>query len=125
MNEDDLSVAHVNSLPEIEALADSLRAAGLPISEAPMLVIVLQDNLQTGEIEIAGVQRPAAFDNTSATHVVGRWLSTRMEQIVEAARSATSPAPQTVQPLRAASGALMMPSGAANDASDTPPLERA
>jgi hypothetical protein len=105
VNEADLSVAHSNSLEEMEVLE---AASPTPLSPPPQFVLVFQDNLQTGEIDIAGVQRPEAFDNTSPTHVFGRWMQQNLPALIEAARGATAVFPQTVAPLRTPEGALVM-----------------
>jgi len=56
-------------------------------ADAPSVVIVLQDNLRTGELEIGGVQKPIEFNPRSAAHVVGKFLAENMDQILAAAAS--------------------------------------
>lgn len=91
-------------MPDLGPLPPGLTVAPDGVSP-PQFVLVLQDNVHTGEVEVAGVQRPEAFDNTSAAHVIGGWIKENLGQIFEAARGATAVQPQ---PLRAPSGALVL-----------------
>ena len=60
------------------------------IGVTPQVLIILQDNPATGELEIGGVQRPLEFNPKSPAHVVGQWISEHLDQIctVAAARLA-------------------------------------
>ena len=52
----------------------------------PQFVLILQDNPETGELDIGGVQRPEAFDETSPSHVVGAFIRDNLELIVQQAK---------------------------------------
>jgi hypothetical protein len=60
--------------------------------QAPQVLVILQDNLATGELEIGGIQRPLEFNPNSPAHVVGKFLSENMEQICVAAVASQRPA---------------------------------
>lgn len=50
-------------------------------------VLILQDNPETGELDIAGVQKPEAFDDKSPAHIVGKFLADNIQSVIEVARS--------------------------------------
>lgn len=50
--------------------------------EAPQVLIVLQDNLETGDLDIGGVQRPHEHNPNSPAHIVGKWIAEHMDDIV-------------------------------------------
>lgn len=50
-------------------------------------VLILQDNPDTNELEIAGVQKPEQFDEKSPAHIVGKFLADNMASVVEVARA--------------------------------------
>jgi hypothetical protein len=50
-------------------------------------VLILQDNPETGELDIAGVQKPDQFDGKSPAHIVGQFLQNNIESVIEVARS--------------------------------------
>lgn len=54
-------------------------------NKAPRVVLIFQDNLVTGELDIGGVQAPQEFNPKSPAHVVGRFLAENMEQLILAA----------------------------------------
>lgn len=49
-------------------------------------VLILQDNPETGELDIAGVQKPEQIDDTSPAHIVGQFLANNIAEVVEVAR---------------------------------------
>ena len=50
-------------------------------------LLVLLDNPQTGEIEIAGIQEPEEFCPTSPAHIVGKWIGDNLESIIISAEA--------------------------------------
>ena len=54
---------------------------------SPQFVLILQDNPETGELDIGGVQRPEAFDETSPAHTVGAFIRDNLESIIEQAQA--------------------------------------
>lgn len=54
-------------------------------SPANQFVLVVQDNPFTGELDVAGVQRPQAFDPKSPAHRVGKFIQDHLELIVRLA----------------------------------------
>lgn len=57
------------------------------------VLIILNDNLDTGELEIGGIQRPLEYSDTSPAHRVGKFLADNMQQIVAAAAAGARIAP--------------------------------
>lgn len=55
-------------------------------SDIPQVLIILQDNPATGELDVGGVQRPTEFNPESPAHVVGKFIAENLEQIISAAR---------------------------------------
>ena len=55
----------------------------------PSVLIVLQDNVATGEIEIGGMQRPLEFNPASAAHVIGKFIAEHIGEICAAAMQET------------------------------------
>lgn len=67
-----------------------------PESQAPVqgqVLIILNDNLDTGELEIGGIQRPLEYSDSSPAHRVGKFLADNMQQIVAAAAAGVQIAP--------------------------------
>ena len=56
---------------------------------SPQVLIILQDNPQTGELDVGGVQRPTEFNPKSPAHVVGKFIAENLNQIVMAAAHAS------------------------------------
>lgn len=56
---------------------------GEPIG--PSVMLILTDNLSTGELEVACFQRPSETKAGSPAHTVGKWLTENLQQIVSAA----------------------------------------
>lgn len=50
-------------------------------------LLVLQDNLESGNLDIAGVQKPEEFKPNSPAHVVGRFIQNNLGLIINAARA--------------------------------------
>lgn len=48
-------------------------------------ILVLQDNPETGMLDVAGAQKPEAFDATSGAHIVGKFIHDNLDAIVAAA----------------------------------------
>ena len=45
-------------------------------------ILILQDNAETGELDIAGAQRPEAYDPNSPAHRVGKFIHDNLDQLV-------------------------------------------
>lgn len=56
----------------------------------PQVLIILQDNLSTGELDVGGVQRPSEFNAKSPAHVVGKFIAENLDQIIIAAQHAAA-----------------------------------
>lgn len=56
----------------------------------PQVVIILQDNLTTGELDVGGVQHPSEHNPKSPAHVVGKWIAENFEQIIAAAAASAA-----------------------------------
>jgi len=52
----------------------------------PNFILVLQDNPDTGELEVYGQQRPQEFAAASPSHVVGWFLQNHIMEVVELAK---------------------------------------
>jgi hypothetical protein len=63
---------------------------------SPQFLLVLQDNPETGELDVAGAQRPQQHDDKSPAHIVGRWIHDNLAEIVEVARRSAAPVDQKV-----------------------------
>lgn len=61
---------------------------GEPIG--PSVMLILTDNLSTGELEVACFQRPSETKAGSPAHTVGKWLTENLQQIVSAAASSAA-----------------------------------
>lgn len=62
------------------------------MSDTNQFVLVLQDGEQPGMIDVAGVQKPEAYDASSPAHLVGNYIKDHISELVylageEAARS--------------------------------------
>ena len=49
------------------------------------VLIIIMDNPQTGELEVAGVQEPQEFNPKSPAHIVGKFIAENMQEIIAAA----------------------------------------
>ena len=49
--------------------------------------LILQDNPETGQLDIAGCRAPEAFAPNSPAHIVGRFLQQNFEQVIIAAKA--------------------------------------
>jgi len=52
---------------------------------SPQVLIILQDNPETGDLDIGGVQRPSEHNPKSPAHIVGKWIAEHMDDIVRQA----------------------------------------
>ena len=60
----------------------------------PEFVLIIQDSVNPGEVNLGGAQYPAEFDPKSPAHVIGRFFQQNMELLLEIARSqAAGPKP--------------------------------
>lgn len=48
-------------------------------------ILVLQDNPETGMLDVAGSQAPAEFDGVSPAHIVGKFIADNLDAIIAAA----------------------------------------
>lgn len=54
-------------------------------TDTPQVLIILQDNPATGELDVGGVQRPSEHNPKSPAHIVGKWIAEHLEEIILAA----------------------------------------
>ena len=64
-------------------------------NNTPQVLIILQDNPETGELDVGGVQRPLEFNPKSPAHVVGKWIAENLAEIVVAASNPQVNEPDT------------------------------
>ena len=69
---------------------------------APQFLLVLQDNLATGEVEVGGAQQPLEFDPRSPSHVIGLYIREHLQEIFLAAQTEASQASRDEVRARAA-----------------------
>lgn len=74
-----------NSLDIATAEATAQRALDAAPAVKNQFVLILQDNPETGELDIAGTQAPAQFVETSPAHIVGQFIAENLNDIVAAA----------------------------------------
>lgn len=56
----------------------------------PSVMLILTDNLSTGELEVACFQRPSEHKPGSPAHTVGKWLNDNLSEIIETARASAA-----------------------------------
>ena len=49
-------------------------------------MLILQDNTETGELDIAGTRAPEEFHPLSPAHIVGKYLQANINAILDAAK---------------------------------------
>lgn len=79
-----------NSLDTVSAEATAQRALDAAPAVKNQFVLILQDNPETGALDVAGTQAPAEFIETSPAHIVGRFIQENLEAIVAAAANEAS-----------------------------------
>lgn len=52
------------------------------MTDKNQFVLVLQDGEQPGMIDVAGVQKPEAFDASSPAHLVGNYIKDHIGELV-------------------------------------------